>query len=47
MKLLLTPILYELDFPQSDFFQVTVDLYHVTLVMGEVNHTLHALLLGH
>lgn len=46
MKLLLTCILCELDFPQSDFLQVTVDLYPVTLVMGEVNHTLHVLLLG-
>lgn len=46
MKLLLTLILCELDFPQSDFLQVTVDLYQVILVAGEVNHALHVWLLG-
>lgn len=45
MKLLLSLILCELGFPRSDFLQVTVDSYQVTLVVGEVNHALHVLLL--
>lgn len=45
MKLLLSLVLCELGFPRSDFLQVTVDSYQVTLVVGEVNHALHVLLL--
>lgn len=44
MKLLLSLILCELGFPWSDFLQVTVDLYQLTWVVGEVNHALHVLL---
>lgn len=44
MKLLLSLLLCEVGFPWSEFLQVTVDLYQVMLVMGEVNHVLHVLL---
>lgn len=44
IKLLLSLILSELGFAWSDFLQVTVDLYQVTLVVGEVNYALCVLL---